>query len=228
MSPALIDLAFDTGGQTSGLFSVDKYQTDGKMLGLGEGNHSMKTTTTANEAAEYLLWLAAHEREEDPDYFTPLKLQKILYYLQGWTLAEWGRPFFREEIQAWQHGPVVRDVYDRYKDHEKAPITRDLGTPPPPGLTPDERAMVRSVWNAYKQYSGWTLSDMTHNEPAYREAYSPHDAQGRCEKVIRQAAMVRDFTRPEKSALARMSARRDKLRAFATANTRALTGRDAI
>ncbi len=188
----------------------------------------METTTSAKETAEYLVWLAAHECEDDPDYLTPLKLQKLLYYVQGWTIAEWGRPFFHEQIQAWEKGPVVPEVYAVYKNRETLPIQTDLAIAPPAALTADERAMVRSVWNAYKQYSGWTLRDMTHKEPAYVESYTPGDSQGRCRNVIRRDRIKRDFTGPERSAVARLAMKREKLRAFATANTRAFTGRDKI
>jgi len=43
-----------------------------------------------------------------------LKLQKILYYVQGSYLSEFGKPLFEEDIEAWPYGPVVRDVYYRY------------------------------------------------------------------------------------------------------------------
>ena len=44
---------------------------------------------------------------------SPLRLQKLLYYCQGWSLALLGRPLFRQPIEAWMNGPVVKDVYQK-------------------------------------------------------------------------------------------------------------------
>ena len=57
-----------------------------------------------------------HEADND-DYevyekITHLKLQKLLYYAQGISLAIHDKPLFRENIVAWPHGPVVKEVYD--------------------------------------------------------------------------------------------------------------------
>ncbi|MFA0813614.1 Panacea domain-containing protein [Microbulbifer epialgicus] len=44
-----------------------------------------------------------------------LKLQKLLYYIQGYHLACTGTPFFLDSIEAWRHGPVIGTVYHAYK-----------------------------------------------------------------------------------------------------------------
>ena len=43
-----------------------------------------------------------------------LKLQKILYYVQGYVLKETNHPAFNAEIYNWQYGPVVEEVYFEY------------------------------------------------------------------------------------------------------------------
>ena len=45
---------------------------------------------------------------------TNLKLQKILYYIQGYTLRRHGSPAFSEGIYKWPYGPVVPQVYFNY------------------------------------------------------------------------------------------------------------------
>jgi uncharacterized phage-associated protein len=47
-----------------------------------------------------------------------LKLQKLLYYVQAWHLAFFGKPLFEGHFQAWVHGPVNREIYDRFKDEK--------------------------------------------------------------------------------------------------------------
>ncbi len=48
---------------------------------------------------------------EAGDVITQLKLQKLMYIAQGIHLALYDAPLFKEEIEAWQHGPVVRELY---------------------------------------------------------------------------------------------------------------------
>ena len=48
---------------------------------------------------------------------TNLKLQKLIYYAQGVHLARTGHTLFDEDILAWDYGPVVKEVYDKYKDN---------------------------------------------------------------------------------------------------------------
>ncbi|WP_110558686.1 Panacea domain-containing protein [Helicobacter cinaedi] len=47
-----------------------------------------------------------------------LKFQKLLYYAQGYYTALFNKPLFEENIEAWEHGPVVREVYDALKHIE--------------------------------------------------------------------------------------------------------------
>ena len=49
--------------------------------------------------------------QEAQDPVTNLKLQKLLYYAQGWYLAFFDEPLFDERIEAWLHGPVVPPIY---------------------------------------------------------------------------------------------------------------------
>ena len=69
---------------------------------------------TCFDVADYFL---SKTDEEAGDVISNLKLQKLVYYAQGFTLAVTGKPLFNEEIEAWQHGPVVPDLYHKYKDH---------------------------------------------------------------------------------------------------------------
>lgn len=47
---------------------------------------------------------------------TPLKLQKILYYIQAWMMVFFDKQLlFDERPQAWVNGPVYPSVYQRFK-----------------------------------------------------------------------------------------------------------------
>jgi len=62
--------------------------------------------------ADYLLSYVK-ERKSGVDN---LKLQKLLYYAQAWHLGLYDSPLFEEDFQAWIHGPVIPDLYDKYAD----------------------------------------------------------------------------------------------------------------
>jgi uncharacterized phage-associated protein len=146
------------------------------------------------DVARYLIYLAAPSDDEDVDALCHLRLQKLLYYVQGWHLAARGKPLFEGRIEAWQHGPVVREIY---------PIFRILGyqnIPPregaDSGLSQLEKAFVQSVWNEYKKYSATALSEMTHKEQPWRTARGAATPTERCETEITHESM-RTFFLPK-------------------------------
>lgn len=99
------------------------------------------------------------------DVITNLKLQKLLYYAQGFNLAINKEPIFKEDVLAWEHGPVVREVYNLYRDNSAAEIPT---TACPSSLTKAERVLIENVWKVYGQFSAWKLRDMTHNESPWQ------------------------------------------------------------
>ena len=54
---------------------------------------------------------------QNGDTICPLKLQKILYYMQAWHMVYFGRnnTLFDDIPEAWVNGPVYRNVYETYK-----------------------------------------------------------------------------------------------------------------
>ena len=64
-------------------------------------------------------------RASDGELMTNLKLQKMLYYQQGFHLAYFGTPLFDDEIEAWMYGPVVPSVYNHYKGNGRNGIIPD-------------------------------------------------------------------------------------------------------
>ena len=124
--------------------------------------------TKAVKVARYFLSLAD---EEAGDVISNLKLQKLLYYAQGFHLALFKKPLFDDEIRAWTHGPVVPSTYHVYKDFGAAaiPIPDDID---PNEITDEERGLLDEVYNVYGQYSAWKLRNMTHTERPWVDAYN--------------------------------------------------------
>lgn len=77
----------------------------------------MNNKYTAIDIANYIIWYVNNNfANEYP--LTPLKLQKILYYVHASFLVKnEGNPLFKEKVEKWQYGPVVREVYFEFKAH---------------------------------------------------------------------------------------------------------------
>ena len=109
------------------------------------------------------------DNPQDSVCICPLRLQKLLYYCQGWSLGLLGRKLFDEPIQAWVEGPVVRSVYDRFKG-SRSPIEPSAIGDPDAALSQTEAALVEMVWKEYGRYTPQELVAKSHNEPAWAEA----------------------------------------------------------
>ncbi|MBI2919196.1 MAG: DUF4065 domain-containing protein [Chloroflexi bacterium] len=120
----------------------------------------------AGDVARYFLVI---QDSESGERITNLKLQKLCYYAQGFSLAIFNERLFPEEIQAWKHGPVVEVLwreYNRY-GYQPIPIPNDID---PDLYSEDVKDLLDEVYEVYGQFSAWKLRDMTHQEPPWKEA----------------------------------------------------------
>lgn len=117
-----------------------------------------RPSTTANEVADYLLWLS--QRDGYP--IDNLKLQKLLYYVQAWALVEEGEPVFADKIEAWPEGPAFYDVWKRFERAGQSKIT--LENHQAPAVLDHVATAVERAWARYGSLSGLELADMTHHE----------------------------------------------------------------
>ena len=98
--------------------------------------------------------------QNDADGITSLKLQKLLYYAQGFSFQRFGEPLFSEDIEAWEFGPAVNEIYAQYTRYGKSPIyTNEV-----PELDDRARRLILDVAREYGKYTTATLVDMTHKE----------------------------------------------------------------
>lgn len=104
---------------------------------------------------------------------TLLKLLKLCYIAQGFSLAILDRPIFDNEIEAWRYGPVIPALYHEFKHFGSEKIDEKSQysylddnfnfISEIPTLTNDEdKKIIQIVWNLYGIYSGGDLVDMTH------------------------------------------------------------------
>ncbi|MDP2247969.1 MAG: DUF4065 domain-containing protein, partial [Nitrosomonadales bacterium] len=81
--------------------------------------------TTAINVARYII----RKFQDAGDPVTNLKLQKLLYYVQGWHLGIYNTPAFEDDFQAWVHGPVVPSTFQEYRHNRWNPIVEDVQVP---------------------------------------------------------------------------------------------------
>lgn len=127
-------------------------------------------------ASQIALWFLNHIRllknEEDEEYLTNLKLQKLLYYAQGSDLAIKGSPLFNEEIQHWTHGSVVPEIYDTYCANRANPIVYDENFTE--NIDAETDAILVEVYHTFGQYSAWGLRNLSHSETPWLST-KPHE-----------------------------------------------------
>ena len=149
----------------------------------------------AIDVGRYLIHLASPTEDEDSDCLCNLRLQKLLYYVQGWHLASYAQPLFAERLEAWQHGPVVREIYSTFKQFGCSTIP-PLEGKEPEDLPGKDKLSIRHIWEQYKQYSASALRAMTHRDGPWRNAYRSCGPEGRCDAEITPDAL-REFFAPQ-------------------------------
>lgn len=123
-------------------------------------------------------------------FLTNLKLQKLLYYAQGWHLGLFGKPLFPDPIEAWVHGPVVRSVYRRYKDFGWSNIDGEVKTPI---LDQPLTDYFEELCRAYFYRDAYELELMTHREEPWITARGDLAPDVNSNREITQDSMRKFF-----------------------------------
>ena len=101
--------------------------------------------------------------------FTIMQALKLTYIAQGFHLSlKGGDPFFEEDVFAWEHGPVIKDLYFHFKDQLVSDNSYMIKNKQPSdsfSLFRDmQKQILYVVFNKYGILSGWDLSELTHKE----------------------------------------------------------------
>jgi uncharacterized phage-associated protein len=132
--------------------------------------------------ANYFLTVA----EERGTTLTPMKIQKLVYFANGWHLAIKDTPLINEQVEAWPYGPVIPSLYRAFKRFGDQPITgrairvvtkSDSDDPwvifrsetePTIDEFPEQaeftKAFLDRIWDTYGRYTAIQLSNETHQE----------------------------------------------------------------
>ena len=117
---------------------------------------------------------------------TVMKLHKLLYYAQAWTLVWDEKPLFCQKIEAWANGPVVREVYALHRGKFEV-SSWEKGHAD--ALTPRQQRHIKSVLKFYGDKTAQWLSDLTHREKPWLEARRGLAPLARGSREITTAAM---------------------------------------
>lgn len=99
---------------------------------------------------------------------SPMKLQKLVYFLYAEYLYSEKDSLFAERFEAWKYGPVLDDIYQAFKEYGANRIKKYM--PDANGLfqiidTDSDigfKACFEKVWYSYASKTGIELSKMTH------------------------------------------------------------------
>ena len=140
---------------------------------------------SVHDVAAYILARAGN--------MTAMKLQKLVYYAQAWSLVWDERPLFREAIEAWANGPVCPVLY---RWHQGRFSVGPAPTPPGDAHAIDQagRETIDAVLNFYGDKPAQWLSDLTHAEDPWRDARRGLGAGERGNVPITHAAMAEYYS----------------------------------
>lgn len=101
---------------------------------------------------------------------TPLALQKILYYAQGFYKAFFGKFLFDNDCEAWVHGPVYTKIYEKYKNFKSANIQLYIDYDIGDIIADEKRSILDVIIKYFGYYNGKALEKMSHYETPWINA----------------------------------------------------------
>ena len=120
------------------------------------------------------------------------KLQKISYYVYAWYLTIYGEKISDVCYEAWEHGPVCRRLYIKYKKYGWNVIPRYDGFVL---ATNEEIAFVQSIVTVYGKYSADELEEMTHRESPWINARRIMKEKGLLDVTISDKDIIDYYSR---------------------------------
>ncbi|MDY0320954.1 MAG: DUF4065 domain-containing protein [Arcobacteraceae bacterium] len=119
----------------------------------------------ARDVVDYFL---SKTINDDDAKLTNLKIQKLIYYAQGFHLAIFNTELYQDEIEAWQHGPVCPKIYHDFKQFGSNIIPCDECEKDFSEIfNEDQIELLDEIYDVFGQFSAWKLRDMTHEEPTW-------------------------------------------------------------
>jgi uncharacterized phage-associated protein len=143
--------------------------------------------TSAQVVAEYFLWFS----NQTGSFISNLKLQKLLYYAQGWHLALHKERLFKDKMEAWVHGPAIPKLYGLYKKFSYNPIVVAVGKP---DVAPEMEKFCQEIAKVFFPMDAYYLELATHQEPPWLNARKGLPPHASCKNPISESDMLKYFS----------------------------------
>ncbi len=97
---------------------------------------------------------------------TPLKLQKLVYFLFKHYYKDTNQLLFTENFETWKYGPVLPSIYSEFSSYGNEPIKTYAKDSKSNVYAVEEKGAFKTafdyVWERYKNFTGSNLSELTH------------------------------------------------------------------
>ena len=111
----------------------------------------------ANTVAEHILWLRRNEET------TPMHILKLVYIAHGWMLGLNNQLLVREDAKVWPYGPVIEEIYMRYRHFRAEPIDMAASSLAD-YMDATQTDLIERVVESYDKYDAFQLSALTHQD----------------------------------------------------------------
>lgn len=139
---------------------------------------------SAIDVAKYIILFC----KENGYSISNLKLQKLLYFVQAQFLVTTGEPAFSEDIEAWDFGPVVPEVYQYFKVWGSSELPLFLAKDAKSRIYRRDQKNMDEILEECAPYSASSLVDITHNQDPWFDAYERY-----CNNVITNESIEEYF-----------------------------------
>ena len=132
------------------------------------------------DAAKFIL--------EQKGELSTMKLQKLCYYAQAWSLVWDDAPLFHEDFQAWANGPVCPDLF--YDTQGRFSVDDGDMKGNSNELTEEQKQTILSVLDYYGDKDAQWLSQLTHMEEPWQEARKGLPSTAKSQEKITKESMA--------------------------------------
>lgn len=132
------------------------------------------------DVAKYIL--------EQQGTMSTMKLQKLCYYSQAWSLVWDDSPLFSEDFQAWANGPVCPELFRKTQGNFS--VTADDETGGENNLTDNQKDTINHVLAHYGEHDAQWLSRLTHMEEPWKTARTGLPSGVGCNRIISKESMA--------------------------------------
>lgn len=100
---------------------------------------------------------------------TNLRLQKLLYFVQGEYCTKTGNRLIKDDFYAWQLGPVIPQIYSQYSIYSSSPLPIQNSEPT---ISYSDSVQIEEALIKYMNFTTWELVDISHEQDPWKYNHS--------------------------------------------------------